>query len=182
MCQAGVVPSPAPRIYVASPLGFTDAGRMYNDAVLLPAVRTAGFEPLDPWDVDAEILGVFGLARDDPERSHRLADTNREVGRRNAELIRNASGMLAILDGDDVDSGTAAEIGYACALGCPVVGLRSDLRNSGDNEATLVNLQVEWFVLESGGRLATTLDEALGELGLVVEQRRRHSSGRATPK
>ena len=165
------MPSPAPRIYIASPLGFTDAGRTYNEAVLLPAVRDAGFAPLDPWAVDAEILHVFGLARDDPERSLRLVDTNREVGRRNAELIRSASGMLAILDGDDVDSGTAAEIGYACALGCPVVGLRTDLRNSGDNEATLVNLQVEWFVLESGGRLTTTLDDAVGALGAVVRSR-----------
>ena len=79
--------------------------------------------------------------------------------------------MLAILDGDDVDSGTASEVGYACALGRPVVGLRSDLRNSGDNEATLVNLQVEWFVLESGGQLLTGLDEALAALGAVVESR-----------
>jgi nucleoside 2-deoxyribosyltransferase len=162
------VPSAAPRIYLASPLGFTDAGRAYNDAVLLPAVRNAGYEPLDPWDVDAEILHVFGLDRDHPDRKLRLGDTNRAVGRRNAELIRSAAGMLAVLDGDDVDSGTAAEIGYACALSCPVVGLRSDLRNSGDNEATLVNLQVEWFVLESGGRLTTSLDDALSALGTIV--------------
>jgi nucleoside 2-deoxyribosyltransferase len=162
------VPSAAPRIYLASPLGFTDAGRAYNAAVLLPAVRNAGYEPLDPWDVDAEILHVFGLDRDHPDRKLRLGDTNRAVGRRNAELIRSAAGMLAVLDGDDVDSGTAAEIGYACALSCPVVGLRSDLRNSGDNEATLVNLQVEWFVLESGGCLTTSLDDALSALGTIV--------------
>ena len=163
------MPSPAPRIYLASPLGFTDAGRRYNEAVLLPAVRDAGFEPLDPWNVEADILHVFQLARNDPERGRRLAETNRLVGRRNAELIRSAAGMLAILDGDDVDSGTAAEIGYACALGRPVVGLRSDLRNSGDNEATLVNLQVEWFVLESGGHLVTSLGEALARLRATVD-------------
>jgi nucleoside 2-deoxyribosyltransferase len=162
------VPSPSPRIYIASPLGFTDAGRTYNEAVLLPAVRDAGFEPLDPWDVEADIVHVFQLARDDPERGQRLSETNRLVGRRNAELIRSAAGMLAILDGNDVDSGTAAEVGYACALGRPVVGLRSDLRNSGDNEATLVNLQVEWFVLESGGHLATSLGEALTRLHAIV--------------
>ena len=160
--------SAAPRIYVASPLGFTDAGRMYSDSVLLPALQAAGFEPLDPWEVDADVLHVFGLDRDDPERRARLGEINRLVGRRNAELIRSAAGMLAILDGDDVDSGTAAEIGYACALSRPVVGLRSDLRISGDNEATLVNLQVEWFILESGGSLATSLDEALVALGSVT--------------
>ena len=162
------MPAAAPRIYVASPLGFTDAGRMYSETVLLPAVRTAGFEPLDPWDVDDDVVHVFGLDRDDPERRARLADINRLVGQRNAELIRSAAGVLAILDGHDVDSGTAAEIGYAAALSRPVVGLRSDLRISGDNEATLVNLQVEWFVLDSGGSLATTLDDALVALRAAV--------------
>ena len=162
------MPEAAPRIYVASPLGFTEAGRLYNDTVLLPAVRNAGFDALDPWDVDSEILRVFELDRDDPERNVRLPATNRAVGRRNADLIRSAAGMLAVLDGDDVDSGTAAEIGYGAALGCPVVGLRMDLRNSGDNEATLVNLQVEWFVLESGGQLVTRLEEAITALGAIV--------------
>jgi nucleoside 2-deoxyribosyltransferase len=160
--------SHAPSIYVASPLGFTDAGRRYSNAVLLPAVRNAGFEPLDPWDVDAEIQAVFELDRNDPARDRRLGPTNRLVGQRNAEMIRGADGMLAILDGSDVDSGTAAEIGYAAALRRPVIGLRSDLRVSGDNEATLVNLQVEWFILESGGHLATTLEQALAALDAVV--------------
>src|SRR6188474_3079510 len=141
---------------------------MYSDTVLLPAVRAAGFEPVDPWEVDADVVHVFGLARDDPERRTRLAEVNRLVGKRNAELIRSAAGVLAILDGDDVDSGTAAEIGYAAALSRPVVGLRSDLRISGDNEATLVNLQVEWFVLDSGGQLATSLAGALVTLRAVV--------------
>jgi nucleoside 2-deoxyribosyltransferase len=158
----------APPIYVASPLGFTAAGRLYHDTVLIPAVRAAGFAPLDPWAVDAEILRVFALDREDPERTLRLPATNRAVGRRNAELIRRAAGMLAVLDGTDVDSGTAAEIGYGAALGRPVVGLRMDLRASGDNEATLVNLQVEWFVLESGGQLATGLDEAIAALTTIV--------------
>ena len=157
-----------PLIYVASPLGFTDAGRMYSETVLLPAVRAAGFEPLDPWAVEPEILRIFSLDRDDPERARRLPDTNRRVGQRNAELIRAAVGVLAILDGHDVDSGTAAEIGYAAALGRPVVGLRTDLRVTGDNEATLVNLQVEWFIVESGGALTTSLDDAVAEIARVV--------------
>lgn len=161
------MPSGTPRIYVASPLGFTDAGRTYNETVLLPALRCAGFEPLDPWDPETEIQAVFELDRNDPERSRFLGETNRRVGRRNAEMIRSADGLLAVLDGSDVDSGTAAEIGYAAALHRPVVGLRSDLRITGDNEATLVNLQVEWFIIESGGHITTRLDEALTKLATV---------------
>lgn len=161
-----------PKIYVASPLGFTDAGRLYSETVLLPALRGAGLDPLDPWSVGPEVQRVFALDRDDPERRQVLGETNRLVGRRNAEMIRSAAGVLAILDGDDVDSGTAAEIGYAAALLCPVVGLRTDLRVTGDNEATLVNLQVEWFILESGGHLSTHLDDAVTSLATIVLNRR----------
>jgi nucleoside 2-deoxyribosyltransferase len=36
--------------------------------------------------------------------------------------------MVAILDGSQVDDGTAWEIGYAYARGLPVWGLRTDFR------------------------------------------------------
>ena len=157
-----------PKIYVASPLGFTASGRLYSATVLLPAVREAGLDPLDPWDVSADIQRIFELDRDAPERGESLGATNRLVGRRNAELIRDAAGMLAILDGDDVDSGTAAEIGYASALKCPIIGVRTDLRVAGDNEAALVNLQVEWFIVETGGRITTNLDDAIAGLAEIV--------------
>ena len=159
----------APKVYVAGPLGFTKAGAAYYADVLLPRVRAAGLEPLDPWDLPAGILRVFELPRDDPERRARLGDANRDVGRRNAEMIQACDGVLAVLDGNDVDSGTAAEIGYAAALGKPTVGLRDDLRVTGDNEATLVNLQVEWFVVDSGGSLETDLDAAIAALARLVD-------------
>jgi nucleoside 2-deoxyribosyltransferase len=158
------VAAPNPKVYVAGPLGFTDSGRVYNTDVLIPTVRAAGFEPLDPWELPAALLEVFERPLGDPTRLVQLAATNRDVGRRNADMIRAAAGVLAVLDGSDVDSGTAAEIGYAAALGKPVVGLRSDLRITGDNEATLVNLQVEWFVVSSGGALVTDLDAAIDAL------------------
>ena len=169
MQQTGQVEtSKAPLVYLAGPLGFTDAGRAYHDAVVIPAVRAAGFEPLDPWGLPLELQRVFELPRDSTERSEQLEATNRAVGRRNAELIRASAATLAILDGSDVDSGTAAEIGYSAALGKPVIGLRSDLRTTGDNEATLVNLQVEWFIVESGGLLSTNLPDAIAALARVL--------------
>src|SRR5262249_61259668 len=42
------VTTPA-RIYMASPLGFSEAGRHFYDGVLVPFVRSLGFEVLDPW-------------------------------------------------------------------------------------------------------------------------------------
>jgi nucleoside 2-deoxyribosyltransferase len=40
--------------------------------------------------------------------------------------------VVAILDGADADSGTCWEVGYAYALGKYIIGLRTDIRRSGD--------------------------------------------------
>jgi nucleoside 2-deoxyribosyltransferase len=79
-------------------------------------------------------------------------------------MIRAADAVLAVLDGPDVDSGTAAEIGYAAALGKPVIGLRTDTRRSGDNDATIVNLQIEWFIHHTGGTITETVGTAIQRL------------------
>ena len=98
-------------------------------------------------------------------------EVNRKLGRGNQALIDQASGVLALLDGSDVDSGTAAEIGYAAAKGTPVVGLRTDIRPSGDNEATTVNLQIQWFIELSRGDLVLTVADALTKLTEVTGHR-----------
>ncbi|MCA1704191.1 MAG: nucleoside 2-deoxyribosyltransferase [Actinobacteria bacterium] len=157
-------------VYLAGPLGFAEPGRRYHDEVLVPAVRHAGLRPLDPWEVTEAQRATLAMAGDpDGDRMKVLAEVNRALGARNAELIRRTDAILAILDGADVDSGTAAEIGYAAALGRPVVGLRTDTRVSGDNYGALVNLQVEWFVFESGGTIARTLEEAIHLLLVVTK-------------
>jgi nucleoside 2-deoxyribosyltransferase len=154
------------QVYVASPLGFTESGRLYWHEVLEPALRGAGVDPLDPWDAASAASFAAAELLGEPERTARLAEVNERVGRRNAELLERCEGVLAVLDGADVDSGTAAEIGYAGALGKPVVGLRTDLRPGGDNAATPVNLQVAYFISASGGRVCTDVGAAVA---LVVE-------------
>ena len=81
-----------------------------------------------------------------------------------------------MLDGADVDSGTAAEIGYAFARGKPIVGYRGDVRLAGDNEAAVVNLQVEYFIRASGGTIVTRLSalpRALRSAGASPSRRTR---------
>ncbi len=67
--------------------------------------------------------------------------------------------IIAVLDGTDVDSGTAAEIGYAFAKAKRIIGYRGDLRLAADNEGCTVNLQVEYFIAASGGEIVRTLDD-----------------------
>lgn len=156
-----------PTVYVASPLGFSDITRPFNDQVLVPRLRALGFAVLDPWAGGAEITAAL-VIDDRDERVAALRRANDAVGRANAEMIEASDGVLAILDGTDVDSGTAAEIGYASALGRPVVGWRSDLRAAGDNAGAVVNLQVQHFVERTGGRISTTLDDATAALAELL--------------
>lgn len=153
-----------PRCYVASPLGFTEAGRHYYQHVYLPALRQV-VVPVDPWAMtSAEELAQ---AR---ERG-RQRELALGIGRRNAEAIASCSVLAAHLDGQELDGGTAAEIGYAAALGLVCFGLRSDLRSNGE-EGVAVNLQVETFILDSGGAMVGSLAELVAALAAPELSRR----------
>jgi nucleoside 2-deoxyribosyltransferase len=150
-------------VYVASPLGFNVPGRHYAEAVLLPRLVGEGWSVLDPWADDHGIVATtLGLppGPGPPVVPGRMSS---RIGERNRKLIDQADAVLAILDGPDVDSGTAAEIGWAAALGKPVVGWRSDFRLS-EHEASRINIQVADFIAVSGGCLVTTIDAAMASL------------------
>ncbi|MBW3607892.1 MAG: nucleoside 2-deoxyribosyltransferase [Actinobacteria bacterium] len=145
-----------PRCYVASPLGFSEPGRAYYAQRYLPALAEH-VEPVDPWALS--LPDEFAAAREDG-REHAFAI---EVGERNAAAIRGARLLIAQLDGQEVDAGTAAEVGYAAALGLPCLGVRSDVRTSGE-PGMRVNLQLEAFIVLSGGFIARSLDELVSRL------------------
>lgn len=149
------------RVYVASPHGFTEAGRLYLAQVLHPSLEAAGLEILDPWAGGGEIIGEALKETDPAKQLEALRAANEAVGQLNAELIAGADCVLAVLDGAEVDGGTASEVGYAAALGVPVVAVRSDFRQAGDNAASRVNLQIEYFVAANGGSMHTSLAGAL---------------------
>jgi nucleoside 2-deoxyribosyltransferase len=150
-------------VYVASPLGFSEPGRHYLAEVLHPSLTAAGWTVLDPWADQSGLVAETLALPAGVARREALIRMSRTIGERNRSLLAAANAVLAVLDGPDVDSGTAAEVGWAAAHKTPVVGWRSDFRLA-DHEAAPVNLQVEDFVLTSGGRMAATLDEALAAL------------------
>jgi nucleoside 2-deoxyribosyltransferase len=149
-----------PSIYMASPLGFSEAGRHFYNSVLVPFVKGLGYDVLDPWALadQAKIEAVQRLPYG-PEKREAWRKLNREIGATNRAAIDRADGVIAVLDGTDVDSGTASEIGYAFARGKLIVGYRGDFRLSADNEGSTVNLQVEFFIHESGGAIVSRYED-----------------------
>ncbi len=148
------------RIYMAGPLGFSEAGRHFHNSALVPFVQRLGFEVVDPWTLtDPRKIEAVQRMPYGPERRHAWRELNREIGTNNRAAIDGARGVVAVLDGVDVDSGTAAEIGYAFARGKLIVGYRGDFRLSADNEGSIVNLQVEYFIRESGGTIVERYED-----------------------
>lgn len=169
--EQGRAPSSSQRpghynVYIAGPLGFSEYGRDYHDRVVIPGLLGAGFASLDPWG-DPSIAGALADAHEIVEPTQRLEQLsllNEKIGARNADLLDRCHAVLAVLDGADVDSGTASEIGYAAAIGRPVVGIRTDFRWAGDNEATPINLQIGYFIRSSGGTVVRSLDDGISAL------------------
>lgn len=153
---------------MAGPLGFTVPTRTFYNDTLLPSLSALGVEILDPWSA-SEAAFTRALGEPDPRaRAEGLRAANRAAGAANERMIRACDALFAVLDGPDVDSGTASEIGFAAALGKPVIGWRSDLRETGDNSETLVNLQVEHFLRVNGGGVFTQLQAAYDALAALV--------------
>jgi nucleoside 2-deoxyribosyltransferase len=128
--------------------------------VLVPLVKGLGYEVLDPWSLtDPATIEAVRRLPYGAERREAWRRLNREIAARNRAAIDEAQVVLAVLDGVDVDSGTAAEIGYAFARGKLIVGYRGDFRLSADNEGSTVNLQVEFFIGESGGTIVSRYED-----------------------
>jgi nucleoside 2-deoxyribosyltransferase len=148
------------RIYMASPFGFSEAGRHFYDSVLIPLVSGLGYGVLDPWRLtDPRRIEAVQQMPYGPERRDAWKALNKQIAEANRAAIDDAQGTVAVLDGVDVDSGTAAEVGYAFARGKFIVGYRGDFRLSADNEGGIVNLQVEFFIRQSGGTIVTRVED-----------------------
>jgi nucleoside 2-deoxyribosyltransferase len=108
----------AKHVYIAGPL-FTPAERTLLEE-LAGAIEAAGFVTYLPHRDG-------GLAAADRRNTRAFYDAD----------IRglDACGVIiAVLNGADVDSGTAFEIGYGVARGVPVLGLYEDLRVSAPHD------------------------------------------------
>ena len=153
-------------IYLASPLGFADSTRPFMEG-LARALREH-FIVLNPWDnheFDRDLQAALEEQGDYERRTALFARFNQQIARANEEANRRCDIVVGVLDGIDVDSGTASEMGFAYGIGKRVHGLRTDFRLTGDNLAAGVNLQVRHWIEASGGSYTTSVDELRAALG-----------------
>lgn len=134
-------------VYVASPYGFAKSTEAFMRNQFYRAIEKGGCTVIDPWRYDPANLPL-----------------PMELGKLNAQDIDKADGVIAALDGVDVDSGTAAEIGYASAFRKRIIGYRGDFRRSGEHPSVKVNLQVEYFIRANGGTIVETLEGLTNEV------------------
>lgn len=130
-------------VYLAAPL-FSEAERDFNRK-LRDEIKSAGFNVFLPQEDSNNVKG----------------EKNRQkiIFNKNVVAIESSDIMVAVIDGTDVDSGTAWEIGYAFAKGKTIIGLRTDFRTLGI-EGT-VNLMIERSAV-----LCTSIPELLSQLKL----------------
>ena len=136
------------QIYLAGPL-FTAAEKEWMAKLrdeLRQHVHGSGGSVIWPGDLfTAEQVNAWG----DQAKLH--------IFRGCLEHLEASDLVVAVLDGTQVDDGTAWEIGYAHAKGKPVIGLRTDFRNGGDTPSSRVNAMIEG----SCERICASVDELI---------------------
>jgi nucleoside 2-deoxyribosyltransferase len=128
------------KIYLAGPL-FTHAELEYNRKIKDLLIKKE--------------FSVF-LPQEDAEDTidKREKQNSKCIFEKCVEGVDSSDIVVAVLDGVDVDSGTAWEIGYAYAKGKPIIGLRTDFRSLSNG---IVNLMIEMAIIA----LARDEDELL---------------------
>lgn len=127
------------KIYLAGPL-FSEAERAWLSSTrerieALGRKRGARVSVIWPYELitQAEIEALGARAK-------------QEIFRRCREALHEADLVVALLDGPQVDDGTAWEIGYFHASRpgtARVIGIRTDFRRAGEAENSLVNAMIE---------------------------------------
>jgi len=70
-------------------------------------------------------------------------DSAKNIFDSNLLALNECDLMVALLDGPQVDDGTAWEVGYFFARGGKILGLRTDFRKAGETKESTVNLMIE---------------------------------------
>ena len=134
------------KVFLASPL-FSDAEREFNSN-LAKSLRENGFEV---W-----------LAQEAPFIQKGIHKEKKTIYEGDILALKTSDVVVAVLDGINVDAGVAYEMGYAKALGKPIVGLKTDYRTFSKMEE--VNLMLEVPLV----KLCKNVDEVIDSLSKIM--------------
>lgn len=155
-------------LYLANQFGFSETGRLLLDKIIIPPLESK-YKVLEPFLEGAKFYPKSGINSTDSykKKVELLKEFNYTLGNYNNHLMRQSDKMTPILDGGhSVDDGIGSEIGFFYSLKKgPIIALRTDFRMN-ENIACIVNLQVERYIYDSGGKILTSMDEWFNELGI----------------
>ncbi len=97
---------------------------------------------------------------------HEIASgSSKEIFEANLRALMGCDIMIAILDGPQVDDGTAWEIGYFYSLGKRILGIRTDFRRAGETPQSKVNIMLE----QSCQSVKENLEQLILELKRILD-------------
>lgn len=132
---------------MAGPL-FNEGERWWIEERVCATVESCGFTTFLPH-------------RDNPPKTK---DNTRVIYENDRGAIDECIAVVADFNGVTTDDGTAWEVGYACGLGKPVVGIFTDWRERFPNECEVVNLMLQFSVT----KLVRSLDDLPAALAEAV--------------
>jgi len=152
-------------VYVAGPL-FSQAEREYLEKLVTHLSQAAHLSPIDHFFLPHRDGGELGKG-----------PTRTQIFTLDTDTLKQAQIVVALLDGQDVDSGTCIELGIAYSLGKKIFGIITDFRSyhTNDREPQRPNLMV-WGVCEEGKTLFHNLHELSESFADYVENNVRLTS------
>jgi nucleoside 2-deoxyribosyltransferase len=134
-------------IYIAGPL-FSCADREFLEKMVAVLARSAHLDPSTNFFLPHRDGGELGKG-----------SCRHDIFGLDTAKIDSSDAVVALLDGQDSDSGTCIELGYAYAARKKIFGLLTDFRSycTSDGEPHRPNLMV-WGVCEEGQTLFNDLN------------------------
>ena len=130
------------RVFLSAPL-FNESERDFNSKIA-KKLRENGFKV---W-----------LAQENPFIKEDTREEKNRIYKQDISALKESNILVAILDGISVDTGVAFEVGYADALGKPIIGLKTDYRTFSRMEKVNLILEVPMI------KICENVDEVIDSL------------------
>lgn len=141
------------QIYIAGPL-FSEHERKFLEEIAEKLARNVGLDLQKDIFLphrDAGEIGIHGERRE-------------EIFSGDLKFLDNATVVVALLDGPDIDSGTAVELGYAFGHNKEIFGILTDWRRWSRTKQKVENINnMIWGVCGKGKRIYRRIDDKLIE-------------------